>query len=384
MTRLTLLAMCALLSTACGADQRGSVVESSAQASVVACKAQDRMSWPTVRGYHTLASQGNGLFLAGGLLAGGVVPAGWNGLARYDTETRRWTQVTDTIAGGDELGFDSRRNVFVAHPSYDSPDPNNWLNGIVVTGDTYAFDLRTGHLRKLDPRPPGPFGSLGGGAHMAYDRRADKIVKFGGLDMPLFLRWLAGEVDDSSLAAMLLSDTWVYDVRGNAWTKASPPVSPPARNSHMLVYDEQADRVILFGGGDFFQNYDDTWAYDVRSDTWTELRPASHPSARAYGSLTYDERRGVSVLFGGVDYFESLLDQDLWTYDYSRNTWRSTPTPGGPSARGWHDMAYSRAEDAYYLYGGGSDRDSFTDELWVYRPHGKAWRQVQKPQQPWP
>jgi hypothetical protein len=34
-----------------------------------------------------------------------------------------------------------------------------------------------------------------------------------------------------------------------------------------------------FGGGDRFQDFDDTWAYDYHTNTWTEMHPATHPSA---------------------------------------------------------------------------------------------------------
>jgi hypothetical protein len=43
-------------------------------------------------------------------------------------------------------------------------------------------------------------------------------------------------------------------------------------------------------------------------------------------------------------------------------------------------MTYNAREDAFYLYGGGIDRDHFTDEFWVYSPKLNSWHQIPKPQ----
>src|SRR5439155_17576926 len=106
-----------------------------------------------------------------------------------------------------------------------------------------------------------------------------KIVMFGVLDLALLKKYF-DTFDFSLLTSMLSNETWTYDLATNTWTRMSPRISPPARNSHALAYDRQNDVVILFGGGDMFTDFDDTWAYDIHHDTWTEIPTSRRPSAR--------------------------------------------------------------------------------------------------------
>jgi len=55
-----------------------------------------------------------------------------------------------------------------------------------------------------------------------------------------------------------------------------------------MTYDSKADRIILFAGTGAGDDFDDTWAYDYNSDTWTQFAPTSHPTGRHYGTMTFD------------------------------------------------------------------------------------------------
>lgn len=65
------------------------------------------------------------------------------------------------------------------------------------------------------------------------------------------------------------ADTWIYD--GNAWTKASPAQSPPARDDARLIYDSDHRVLVLFGGQGLNQGQsgplNDTWTWD--GSIWT-------------------------------------------------------------------------------------------------------------------
>ncbi len=63
---------------------------------------------------------------------------------------------------------------------------------------------------------------------------------------------------------------------------------------------------MLFGGDDPSGNYlGDTWTWD--GTTWTELAPATSPSARADASMAYDPATAQLVLFGGVVNLASIF-----------------------------------------------------------------------------
>jgi hypothetical protein len=57
----------------------------------------------------------------------------------------------------------------------------------------------------------------------------------------------------------------------------NPEIEPPSVSRHAMVYDEEKDRIILFGGwldpNVPFDFTDEFWAYDYESNTWTDLTP---------------------------------------------------------------------------------------------------------------
>jgi N-acetylneuraminic acid mutarotase len=208
---------------------------------------------------------------------------------------------------------------------------------------------------------------------------------FGGVDMAKFEEYLIGcgpdgsTCDNSLLPELETDHTWVYDYSANTWTDMRPAVSPPARNSFAMVYDGAADRVILFGGGDWFVDYGDTWAYDYQHNTWTELHPAAGPALRSYGYMAYNSEHDRIVLFGGADFTETILYGDTWVYNYRANTWTLHQPAVSPSPRGWFGMTYSPKANEVVIFGGGTDRYHFTDETWTYRLAPDKWVQVPKP-----
>ncbi len=52
-----------------------------------------------------------------------------------------------------------------------------------------------------------------------------------------------------------------------------PPTQPLKLASHNLAYDAESDRVVLFGGDANPLISDETWAYDLNTNTWTDLSP---------------------------------------------------------------------------------------------------------------
>ncbi|MFO7622752.1 MAG: kelch repeat-containing protein, partial [Anaerolineales bacterium] len=80
--------------------------------------------------------------------------------------------------------------------------------------------------------------SARGYVSMVYDSESDKIILFGGYDEPKG----GGEPIPNG-------DTWAYDVATNTWTEMKPASGPPANGGTYLVYDIESDRVILFNAG---------------------------------------------------------------------------------------------------------------------------------------
>jgi len=85
---------------------------------------------------------------------------------------------------------------------------------------------------------------------MVWDSSIHRAVLFGG----------STSVDAGTKLAYQLADTWHWT--GSRWIEQFPRHAPSPRASHSMVYDSTRGRVVLFGGKQAKQNYNDTWTYD--------------------------------------------------------------------------------------------------------------------------
>jgi N-acetylneuraminic acid mutarotase len=234
-----------------------------------------------------------------------------------------------------------------------------------VSGETWSYDLMSGNWenRKAVGAPSVV------GARAAYDSKADRLIVFGGLPGD----YSAGNFRPASAP---IDQTWAYDYKSNRWTQMHPKVSPPARNFHALAYDEASDRVILFGGtGDLEAVLKDTWAYDYNRDTWTQMSPPASPSGRSFSQMVYDVARDRMVIFGGTDDGRGsgyARMRDTWTYDYDRDRWTELKILG-PSARAYHMLAYDRESKQIVLFGGGGGPNAYDNQVWLFDSSKDTW-----------
>jgi N-acetylneuraminic acid mutarotase len=125
-----------------------------------------------------------------------------------------------------------------------------------------------------------------------------------------------------SAALGATGDTWAYDLDTDTWTRvARGGGGPEPRAYAAMAYDRQTDRVILFGGvtGSLEEPLADTWAFDLETTTWTRL-DAAGPSARGWHVMAADAETGTIVLFGGGPSREACTDE-TWIFDPRAGTW---------------------------------------------------------------
>jgi hypothetical protein len=168
--------------------------------------------------------------------------------------------------------------------------------------------------------------------------------------------------------------TWAYDFDNMSWTDMQPELNPTGqgRDFYMMAYDEDSDRIILFGG---WRNRSDTWAYDYDTNTWTEMTPDINPPGRQYGTMVYDPGTDRMILYGGVtDPGNSALG-DTWAYDYDGNTWTELSPTLSPQPRGRHGMAYDPIDGTIVLFGGGSGPawEERPTSTWIFNPSFNTW-----------
>lgn len=230
---------------------------------------------------------------------------------------------------------------------------------VPTTATTVAETSRPNDWDKLDPAgEPQPRARHA----MVYDPATQKVILFGGFNV-------------SNTA---LSDVQTYDSATNTWTELSPSgPAPEARGGHAMVYDTYGQQVILFGGQTSQAGFNDTWVYDPVVESWTQLNPAGElPPARAEHAMAFDPHTRKVVVFGGYAGGSTSLD-DTWVYDLATNSWTEMSfdhTQPLPSARSRHAMVYDPANDRAVLFGGFEQDGTIRDDIWTYDVTANIWK----------
>ena len=179
--------------------------------------------------------------------------------------------------------------------------------------------------------PPARFGATLSGD----DTGSGEFVLFGG----------TGSADGGTAA--VLNDTWTFD--GTTWHAQSPATSPPARTDAAATWDPARSDVVLFGGQGSQDSGDwlgDTWTWN--GVTWSPVKTASSPPARADSTLSWDGDLGSDVLFGGQT--PAGLLSDTWSFDGKSWVPLAPSTPPGPRSRAAASWDGSAAQ--LLLFGG--------------------------------
>jgi Galactose oxidase, central domain/Kelch motif len=265
-------------------------------------------------------------------------------------------------------------------------------------GDAWLYDVAGATWTPIDGDGPSPrFGQA-----VAVDQKTHRLYLFGGQSADAFFndtwqfefetrRWkqldggagpapsprygLTGIVDGRGHFLVShgftddgrFDDTWSFDLKHKTWTDVSPAeggVRPLRRCLHELVWNPMAKRMLLYGGcssgyGPCPQG--DLWSYDPADRAWTELTPPSGPSPRSNPALVWDKTGNRAWLFGGLT--DAGYAADLWTASPAADTfaWSDTGGDPGPSPRASHDAVLTGGR--LYLFGGTGEAGPLND-LW--------------------
>ena len=107
--------------------------------------------------------------------------------------------------------------------------------------------------------------------------------------------------------------------------RALDPTGPAAREDHTWTVGGDGRTAYLYGGRDGSTVFGDLWAFDLDTDTWTELSPGPGPAARFGHEAVWVEDIGLVVFAGqaGATFFN-----DLWAFDPPAGSWARLPSNG--------------------------------------------------------
>ncbi|MHA2275911.1 MAG: Kelch repeat-containing protein [Candidatus Kariarchaeaceae archaeon] len=205
-----------------------------------------------------------------------------------------------------------------------------------------------------DITSPGP--SARSGFQMVLNIRKHSIVLFGGNN-----------------GTSYFDDTWIFNLTTQAWIQMYPSTPPSPRTAHSMVYNSKSDKVILFGGNNVTNRFNETWVYDLQSNSWIEMNPTSAPIARDFPSMVYDSNYNKTILFGGNAGSTPYLS-DTWIYDLSTNSWIQMFPRNAPIGRTSHSMVYNSKSNSVVLFGGTSGVRQ--GDTWIYDVPSNNWTQM--------
>jgi len=280
----------------------------------------------------------------------------------YDVAENTWTQVKPLVSPGPRdnvmLAYDSTSDVFVLFGGTSGNTPETF--GLQ---DTWIFDMKTLTWTQKENGPPNH-----GGGSMVYDSKADRMLLFGGFDY---------EKNEAT------NDLWSYDYNTDTWTELTPAISPVGRNYPSMAYDSKADKVILYGGWGTVEPTKDLWVYDYNTNTWTQRELTGGPSSWVFQNISYDSISDRILLYGGYsgappapfwDY--SAISSETWAYDVSSNSWTQLTPAGNPGPIMNAGQVYLPSIDRLFLFGGRRANGNCTNKSWLYDYSANTWTQM--------
>lgn len=184
----------------------------------------------------------------------------------------------------------------------------DWKNGLLYpvkfqhvnhkTKDWWALDTRSANpyaegawLNKTNP--PGDYPRHTGYTTATVDQNTGLLVVY----VPAF---------DSRPP-----ETWTYDPAKNLWKNMEPKEQPRGQAGAGLAYDPFHKLIVLQSGKKATQygGPDDsiTWTYDVRTNTWIDLKPKGGPGNPWVGAMDFDPEHNVFVVF-------NHRERSVWAY----------------------------------------------------------------------
>jgi len=260
--------------------------------------------------------------LFGGLRGDGTPPSAdtweWNGI----TWTLREVTGPRPYPYYPAMTFDSARGVtvLVTHG-----------NGV---GKTWEWD-GTVWSEKLVQNPP-----ILDGAAIAYDAGRGVTVLFGGIDSS------TGSYSDQ---------TWEWN--GVAWHR-NLVVGPSGRVRPEMEYDATRHLIIMSGGSQMGSYDNQLWEWN--GSAWRQ------GIITGRGSLSYDTRR--EVMIGWIGDSNNPYPQQTWQLDGGTN-WTELAVSGPPGRRGFGKLVFDSVRGVSVLFGG----LQYNDITGVYNGLGDTW-----------
>ena len=173
-----------------------------------------------------------------------------------------------------------------------------------------------------------------------------------------------------------LNDVWAFDLDTQQWTDLTPASgsAPALRRTPVSVYDPVGHRMITWSGqGATNGFFNDVWEFDLTTNTWSEFAPTGGPPNIRYGAAgVLDPVAGDLVTFAGFTN-QGRFD-DVWRFGAGTVTWTDASPVVNPLERCLHSASYDSREHRMIMYGG--QNAGARDDIWALDLSTDTWEEL--------
>lgn len=181
-------------------------------------------------------------------------------------------------------------------------------------------------------------------------------------------------------------DTWAFDLGTDTWSLLSEDGGPGGRANHVGVV---ADGRFIVHGGDSspsplsYVPSDEVWALDLSSGSWTQLEVQEGPPARLFHAGVASADGRYLYVYGGTssDPFFSPAFSDLWQLDLESLEWDQLHDGEGtaPDSPFWANLVADPTQARLLLWAGHDDTAlGNTNQLWAFDLGSGEWSRLQE------
>ncbi len=175
----------------------------------------------------------------------------------------------------------------------------------------------------------------------AYDENRRVLVLFGGYGP-----------GTAEFGSGYYGDHWEYD--GVEWVRRFLTGIPTARYNHVMTYDSDRKRVVLFGGSGNVAPFNHTDLLEFDGTAWSVLKSGNDPDSPPYYSgqqllFTYDRiRKKILMVRGNAP--GNSNDSETWEYAVGDNAWTKRVAANGFPSGYLNHMVFDPALGVTVLY----------------------------------
>ncbi|WVR06271.1 hypothetical protein IAU60_003301 [Kwoniella sp. DSM 27419] len=229
-----------------------------------------------------------------------------------------------------------------------------------VRNDLWSMDIRACETMPVKTKGDAPMPRVGHASAMA-----DRIMIVWGGDTKV-------NVDDPQDEGL-----YILDLRSQEWTSVPIARGPVGRYGHAVCLVE--GRFYVFGGQADGAFMNDLWMYDIKQlsgdkHKWEQIKYATPPPPRRTGHIFVAGNNGKLYLFGGTD--GNYHYNDTWSFDLATNTWTELSCIGYiPLPREGHAAAI--VDDTIYIFGGRDVKGKDLGDLAAFKLSNQRWYMFQ-------